>query len=143
MRFRYGDDSTITIIMPVLVIFPVSLLPVLFSVLFPAGPGAAGDKGVLGSILDCRAVESFNLAGDVLDDLGHLHYGLHLLAGFEREQVEELLQAGLGVLQVRVDRLPDVLREKILILNSLVILKTTHSMIHDMTIRSEEIMNND
>ena len=98
--------------MPVLVIFPLILLPVLFSVLFPTGPGAAGEQGGLGSILGCLPVQSFHLAGDVLDDLGHLHHRLHLLAGIEREQVEELLQAGLGVLQVRIDRDPDVLREE-------------------------------
>ena len=92
--------------------FPVILLSVLFAVLFPAWPGAAGDQGVLGSILGCLPVQSFNLAGDVLDDLGHLHHGFDLLASVEREEVEELLQAGLGVLQVRIDRDPDVLREK-------------------------------
>ena len=107
MRFRYGDDSKYNYnLMPVMVNFPVILL-------FPAWPGPAGDKGVLGSILGCLVVQSFHLAGDVLDDLGHLHHGLHLLAGVERQQVEELLQAGLGVLQVRVDREPNVLQEEI------------------------------
>ena len=123
MRFRYGDDSKYNYnLMPVMVNFPVILL-------FPAWPGPAGDKGVLGSILDCLVVQSFHLAGDVLDDLGHLHHGLHLLAGVERQQVEELLQAGLGVLQVRVDRDPDVLREKILILNRL-------SLVYTITVNS-------
>ena len=92
--------------MPVMVIFPVILLPV------PARPGAAGDHEVLGSILGGLPVESLHPGGDVLDELGHLHHGLHLLVGVEGEEVEELLQAGLGVLQVRVDREPDVLREK-------------------------------
>ena len=74
---------------------------------------------VVKSILSGLSIQSFHLPGDVLDHLGHLHHGLHLLAGVERQQVEELLQAGLGVLQVRVDRDPDVLREKIIILNRL------------------------
>jgi hypothetical protein len=68
-----------------------------------ARPGPAGDIRVLATVLGCLSVQSFHLAGDVLDHLGHLHHGLHLLAGVEGEEVEELLQAGLGVLQVRVD----------------------------------------
>ena len=85
--------------------------------MLPTRPGAAGDIGVLASILSCLSIESFHLPGDVLDHLGHLHHGLHLLVGVEGEEVEELLQAGLGVLQVRVDRDPDVLRQKIFCLS--------------------------
>jgi len=68
--------------------------------LLTAGPGVAGDVGVLASLLSGLSVQSLHLAGNVLDDLGHFHNGRHLLAGVEGQQVEELLQAGLGVLQV-------------------------------------------
>jgi len=77
-----------------------------------AGPGVAGDIGGL-AIQGSLTVQGLHLAGDVLDDLGHLHDGLHLLGCVEGQEVEELLQAGLGVLQVRVDRLPYVLRVEI------------------------------
>jgi len=77
-----------------------------------AGPRVAGDIGGL-AIQGRLTVQGLHLAGDVLDDLGHLHDGLHLLGCVEGQEVEELLQAGLGVLQVRVDRLPNVLRVEI------------------------------
>ena len=79
---------------------------------FPAVPGAVGHVGVV-SLLCGLSVQALHLAGDGLYDLGHLHHRPHLLVGVQGQQVEELLQGRLGVLEVGVDRDPNVLIKNI------------------------------
>ena len=68
------------------------------------------------TLLGRPLVQSLHPGGDGGDDVGHLGQGLHLVRlHVQVEDVEQLLQTRLGVLEVRVDRDPNVLESNILI----------------------------
>ena len=60
--------------------------------------------------MGCSLIKRLHLGGDGGDDVGHLDEGLDLVRlHVQVEDVEQLLETSLGVLQVRVNRQPDVL----------------------------------
>ena len=54
------------------------------------------------------------LVRDLLHHLSYLHHGLHLLLGVQGEQVKQLLDTGLGILKIIIQRYPDVLKKVML-----------------------------